>query len=504
MRNTTPLLRLLLLLSILLVVSFTTGTNAERHQRKTFNCNAVFIDERYNAFKKFHDFQLTSSALYISSNRGYQTMIWDEVSEMLKYWSRLSPERLEAWHDATQRQAFSYVDLCCDDNPHQLSRQCLPSSIDSSNIWTVIPYTQTLYLDDKLKFGQAAKEAGLEGPDNLIPRTFGTKNEALEELLVESNAHNTFRDIFFVKDRFGTKGMGITIHPLVELPNVQVPETSIIQEGLTDDIALYDGTHKMTGRLYMVVANGSLYIHHKGTVKVQHSSFVPASTNPDTQMSHDGYADPYNLDLLHYGGTNESSIPEFHQPFVHKMYGDDNTLWGPSFDKSRVVNSEKWFYHFQDMAQRSAPQFLRPIIEYTQFVDTKSFSVLGVDVIPMKDGSLRMIEINHYPNLYRFDIVSDVILTLMGMSSLDENLATSRLIKVWEVPTILEQEQQPPLVAVQQQQQCTVVGGDDDIIINGTLKSSASMRAGRIIERDGRIHNGPTSNNDFLSRVVSQ
>jgi hypothetical protein len=326
----------------------------------------------------------------------------------------MAPERTKAWPSKIETDALSYVDT---HYGHQLvidnDDGSLPASINT--IWRVVPRKVTDFIDDKqLTFGKAARQAGLEG--TLVPRTFETKEHA-EDVLDPQET-----EIFFVKDRFGTKGKGITIHSIEELPNLELPKWHVIQSAVNKDLALY-GDRKLTARLFFVVMHGALYVHHSGWIKAQSSPYDSKATNYSTHVSHD-YKSVYNIDL---------HVPpmeiDFHKPFHASMFDERN--WGHLFDMN-VENSTMWMNTFANMGKKSAPKLLLPIIEHTR-QDPHSFSLLGVDVVPLKDGGLRMLEINTYPSFFRFDITTDVILTMFGMNQVDAELE-KRLTKVWELP----------------------------------------------------------------------
>jgi hypothetical protein len=360
---------------------------------------------------KENRFQLSSSGLYIASNRGFSD-VWNLTSGMLLHWSQMAPERTKAWAAKIKTDALSYVDT---NGGHQLvfdSNGSLPTSI--STIWKVVPRNVTNFIDDKLTFGKAAREAGLEG--TFVPRTFETKEHA-EDVLDPKET-----EIFFVKDRFGTKGKGITIHSIEELPNLELPKWHVIQNAVNKDLALYDD-RKVTARLFFIVMHGGLFVHHSGWIKAQSSPYDPKATNHSTHVSHD-YKSVYNIDL--YVPPMEI---DFHMPFHAFMYDERN--WGPNFDM-KVENATMWMNSFVDMGKQCAPKLLLPIIEYTRH-NPHSFSLLGVDVVPLKNGRLCMLEINTYPSFFRFDITTDVILTMFGMDQVDQELE-KRLTKVWEMP----------------------------------------------------------------------
>ncbi|KAL3913310.1 MAG: hypothetical protein SGARI_000720 [Bacillariaceae sp.] len=352
---------------------------------------------------------MPSCGLWVAYNRGYLNT-WEEIDRTLERWVQLdSDKREQPFRDAIETIGFSYIDGW---QGHRLAWVESDDEQGLESVFKVVDRKHTeLQYNDKRGFAMIAKAAGVEG--DLVPRTFFTKQEAMEKISPDDV------DVLFVKDVTGTFGRGISLISFEELKELLLPKYHIIQEGLTRNLALVNGT-RVTVRGHFVIMGGRIFCHHRGFVQVHTAQFDPQSKSRDVQVSHQDYT-TFNLDMR---------FPRSTPAFLNETVVG-HTWKAGYFDLESVQNGTKWMQNIVNMGPKLG-QMWEPIVRMTQ-ADPSRFAFWGADLIPMEDGSFKMLEINTYPAFKRFDVMTDVILTALGLQSYDNDIDT-RLVELWKLP----------------------------------------------------------------------
>ena len=120
----------------------------------------------------------------------------------------------------------------------------------------VLPKRMTDYIDDKRIFGRLAKQAGVEGANSAVPRTFESVADAVKVLGADPAASKHV----FIKDTYGSCGTGVHVELTKNLKSkdFKLGDHQIIQEGVTN-FALFEGrTVKI--RAFFIAYRGRLYL----------------------------------------------------------------------------------------------------------------------------------------------------------------------------------------------------------------------------------------------------
>lgn len=82
----------------------------------------------------------------------------------------------------------------------------------------VLPKRMTDYIDNKRSYGRLARQAGVEGTDSAVPRTFDTTADAIKVLGSDPAASK----YVFIKDVYGAGGLGVTVRRTADLKDVEL------------------------------------------------------------------------------------------------------------------------------------------------------------------------------------------------------------------------------------------------------------------------------------------
>lgn len=231
---------------------------------------------------------------------------------------------------------------------------------------------------DKGRLGDLVTEYGMQAHFPITCKT-----------VAEAQAHPEV-GLWFVKNRHGTSGRNMRCASRDDLAKLDLGPYDILQEGM-DDIRLIDG-RKFVSRIYVLVWDGRVFLYRDGFHVVHGVPYVPGSTDYKVQIEHEGYhkADggPY---LMPFAGD-----PEMAERFA----AVETTIRGiaPSLARLRAASSRG------------------------------DYIMLGLDLITLSDGSMRVIEINAIPNFVHPEPVASevnvpfftmVIETLLGRSPED-------------------------------------------------------------------------------------
>lgn len=129
-----------------------------------------------------------------------------------------------------------------------------PESDAVTVIARVLPKRVTDYIDDKRSYGRLARQAGVEGVDSVVPRTFESTADAIKVLGADPGASK----YVFIKDVGAAGGLGISVRHTADLKDVELGKHQIIQEGVTKFVIVEQRKFKI--RLYVIAYRGKLYL----------------------------------------------------------------------------------------------------------------------------------------------------------------------------------------------------------------------------------------------------
>lgn len=207
----------------------------------------------------------------------------------------------------------------------------------------------TKLAESKRWLARCVIERGLEG---LFPRSCFSVEEAL------AWRHET--PLWFSKPGHLSGGRGIECVASDALDSYELPPHNILQQGVTD-LALING-RKFTGRLYILVWNGGVWLYRDGFILLHGVPFDPTSTGYDVHVDHRGYDkddSPIEMRLL-------STLADYPQREAELAEAAHGLL--PVFRELLEASSE------------------------TRYV------MLGVDFLLQHKGGVQFIEVNCIPN----------------------------------------------------------------------------------------------------------
>lgn len=190
------------------------------------------------------------------------------------------------------------------------------------------------------------------GIDNVFPATFTKVEDAI--------AHPDAVNIWFIKPSHLSGGRGIQILTDKELKDFELPKHNIIQAGV-EDIELLDGK-KFTARVYALLWDKHVYLFDDGFALVHAPQYQKGSTEYATQVDHRGYQ------------TGKSGVEM-------KLYSEIDSF-------ARAMPQAK-----------AALKRILPVLENTlKATSSKRYLLLGIDLLPLENGTIKFIEINAIPN----------------------------------------------------------------------------------------------------------
>lgn len=243
-----------------------------------------------------------------------------------------------------------------------------------TGIARVLPKRMTDHVDDKRNYGRLAKQAGVEGTDSAVPRTFESTADAVKVLSADPAACK----YVFIKDVHGSGGTGISVRRTADLKDIKIGPHQIIQEGVTK-VVLVEG-RSLKIRTYLVVYCGKLYLsRYWGAFKG--SSLY----DPDKAESEDDL----NRQLVS-------------QHFNHSM--SKNDYWKANGGRMLIAEDaplrKEWTAAIVTATTMMAPVFDTIVAATTN--DPYRYHVLGLDAIVRKESeeySVQIIEANPFPDL---------------------------------------------------------------------------------------------------------
>jgi prolyl 4-hydroxylase len=198
-----------------------------------------------------------------------------------------------------------------------------------------------------------AKTMEIHGLHEFSPTTYLSKEEALQHV-------GDPVKIWFIKNAFGTAGKDMRCVRHEDLASHHVPEHFIIQAAI-EGIELID-EKKFTTRIYALIWSGKLFLYSNGINVVHGERFQENSTDYDIQINHAGY---------------------------HKADSKIKMIQLREYDKY-----DMYFPVFKRYLKMLLPIF-QPCIDASSDYE---YVLLGIDVILVKNGEVRLVEVNTVPN----------------------------------------------------------------------------------------------------------
>lgn len=213
-------------------------------------------------------------------------------------------------------------------------------------------------LSNKRRLSEMLCEHNLQA---VAPRSFDSTGDALAYT-------KGVEMLWFVKNIYGTAGVGMRCVTTGDLSVMALEDDYILQEGITD-LALIDG-RKFVTRIYLLCWDKQVFLSNKAFCVIHGELYESDSTNYDVQINHSGYAE------------KNSSI---------RLLALEDSDYGES------------------IMQRSADlgRALKPALgDILKASDEQHYAILGLDVLLESSGTLRLIEINTFPNFIHTDPIN--------------------------------------------------------------------------------------------------
>lgn len=205
-------------------------------------------------------------------------------------------------------------------------------------------------LSDKASLAKAIKDHDL---NDVAPVTYLTRDEALQHTGEPVK-------IWFIKNAYGTAGKGMHCVTHEALHEHEIPERFIVQAAI-EGIELIGG-RKFTTRIYALIWNGHLFLYRNGFNIVHGVFYVESSTDYAVQIEHAGY--------------QKRDAPVKMHP---------------------LVRYEKYAHYYPAMV--GLVRRLRPVLaSCLEASSEERYALLGIDVMLLESGEVRLIEINTVPN----------------------------------------------------------------------------------------------------------
>ena len=317
-----------------------------------------------------------------STNRGATyAESFEQAMIELKRWAATQGEAMEQkLKGAIEHVAVTYImtDGSLDrgrSKGHYLDAASIPDQITA--IARLLPKAMTDEIDDKRTFGRLAKEAGVEG--TVVPRTFESAAEAFEVLAADPAAS----DIVFVKSAHGSGGDAITVERTTDLKTLILPRHHIIQEGVTSKSR---EVYKL--RAFVIVHGGKLYLS-----KNFHGYRDEGTPTPEMLAA-------YSPEMLAFVSSRNLTAQHVNQHWDSTI--DRHTFWakmgGRAIAAAEAPHRQEWTASMAAATKRMAPMF--KLLVTATANDPYRYHLLGIDVIPREDHSVRIIEVNPFPGVH--------------------------------------------------------------------------------------------------------
>ena len=205
-------------------------------------------------------------------------------------------------------------------------------------------------LESKAALNRLVRQHGVQ---DLFPATYARIEDAL--------AHRGEAGLWFVKPAHLSGGRGIEVVAGTDLPGFELPPHHIIQEGI-EDIALIQGK-KFTCRTYVLIWNSAVYQSDEGFALIHAPPYRPGSTDYAVQVVHRGFREDR----------------------------EDGVRMVPlsALDVGR---------HILHRSARAVSR-LRPVFGQALSASSElKYIILGIDLLLLNTGDIRLIEINAIPN----------------------------------------------------------------------------------------------------------
>lgn len=232
---------------------------------------------------------------------------------------------------------------------------------DENLIMKLIDRKHVNYISNKLKCSQLMLEYGYL---RHYPMTYTDKSE----IKIVKNK------LYFVKNINAHNGSGVVCLDGDDLNICIIPKRTIIQEGITD-IKLLDNK-KFVIRVYLIIFNKKIYLAKDAIIIVHGENYDITDTS-------------YHIHVRHK---------------CQKRILLEDTIY------------KKYIYSIQEALTRIEKIF-EPIVAHT---DENVYSILGPDILIEKDGNIKILEFNNYPNLIN-DCFKKIVLPLYKLLFLNEN-----------------------------------------------------------------------------------
>ncbi|MCP8900038.1 tubulin--tyrosine ligase family protein [Gilvimarinus xylanilyticus] len=241
-------------------------------------------------------------------------------------------------HVANNNQVFSYWCRFYGDNPDERS--------DAIKLIEAEVYNQ---LENKSRVAKSAIEKGVS--DLFPPSCFS---------IAEAQAQSRPGDIWFVKPNHLSGGRDIQVVSHEQLASLEMPQFAFLQKG-EQHLHLMNG-RKYTGRCYLLVWNGKVFLYRDGFYMVHGKPYDPQSCDYSVQVDHRGYEQAGSEIKMHCLRQG----PDYSQVFSHLLKANLKLL--PVLEPAIAASSER------------------------------RYLLLGIDFLRREDGSIVFIEINAIPN----------------------------------------------------------------------------------------------------------
>lgn len=292
----------------------------------------------------------------ISTNRANK-ILSEAIARSDNYISTCDPITQELCNQKIQNTFLSYVDTW---NNTQVPVHPTLSSIN------LLDRKITNCLSDKMWLGQEVEKQNLL---DCAPRSYNTVQEAL-------NCGDTKDRVLFVKGRGGTGGQEVSCIRYSDLTSYVLKPNYIIQEAI-DNIELYEN-RKMVFRFFVLIHNKKVHLNRNSFAIVHGVEYDPNSTAYEIQVQHHGEKD-------------------------HEVI---------RFPLNTLEKYDSYMNSLQELTNN-----LLPVLENVRNESAEDkYILLGADGIPCKDGKIRLVEINIYPNLLKPPV--DILVNMPMFSSM--------------------------------------------------------------------------------------
>jgi hypothetical protein len=298
----------------------------------------------------------------LSTNRAVR-LLNPAVARVNQYLSLLDESTQEFCNDKIKNTFLSYVDTW--DN----TVVPVHPSLTAINL---LSRTVTNFLSDKQWLGEEIIKQGLL---DIAPRSYNSIQEVFD-------AGNSLERVLFVKGRGGTAGKEVSCIKYSELSSFTLKKSYIIQEAI-DNIELYEN-RKMVFRFFVLLHNKQVFLNRNSFAVIHGVEYDPNSTAYEIQVQHHGKK---GNEVIRFPISNLNQYDDY----INRLKILTNKIL-PVLDNVRNSSSEN------------------------------TYILLGIDGIPCQDGTVKLVEINTYPNLLKPPV--DMLVNMPVLSSMMLKLVT--------------------------------------------------------------------------------